>query len=224
MVGFFRTVGLQYEELTPQRAVLVIRNRRRVQNHIRTVHASAIATLAESATGAVLAINVPDDRVAVAKSMRLDYRRRAQGDLRAVATLTPAQIEAIQTHDHGELEVAVKVYDESDREPVECYILWVWVPRKRPEQKTVQRPSALSAILAGTDDADIRFEDLTATLDKLGFEAQRHGEHHIYARSGVDEILNLQPKGPGEHPLAKPDQVRRVRETIVKYKLSKADE
>jgi hypothetical protein len=42
------------------------------------------------------------------------------------------------------------------------------------------------------------------------------GSHHIFARDGVAEILNLQPKGPN----SKPYQVKQVRNVIVKYKLA----
>jgi hypothetical protein len=42
------------------------------------------------------------------------------------------------------------------------------------------------------------------------------GSHHIFARDGVVEILNLQPKG-GK---AKPYQVKQVRAIIVRCKLA----
>jgi len=42
------------------------------------------------------------------------------------------------------------------------------------------------------------------------------GSHHIFAKPGVVEILNLQPRGS----LAKPYQVKQVRAVIVRYKLA----
>lgn len=50
----------------------------------------------------------------------------------------------------------------------------------------------------------------------LGFEMRVRGSHHIFARDGVAEILNLQPKGSN----SKPYQVKQVRNVIVKYKLA----
>jgi len=42
-----------------------------------------------------------------------------------------------------------------------------------------------------------------------------HGSHHIFIKDGVDEILNLQPKGSK----SKFYQVKQVRNVILKYKL-----
>ncbi len=53
----------------------------------------------------------------------------------------------------------------------------------------------------------------------MGFVGRTRGNHHIFARDGVEEILNLQPKGDK----AKPYQVKQVRHVILKYKLGGAD-
>lgn len=41
------------------------------------------------------------------------------------------------------------------------------------------------------------------------------GDHHIFTKKGVEEILNLQPKGA----TAKPYQVKQARGVIIRYKL-----
>lgn len=51
---------------------------------------------------------------------------------------------------------------------------------------------------SGTADANIRFEDLRSLLRALGFTERIKGDHHIYSKDGVIEILNLQP--PLERP------------------------
>ncbi len=53
----------------------------------------------------------------------------------------------------------------------------------------------LDQVLRGTSDANIRFNDLCALLRKIGFVGRTRGSHPIFARDGVEEILNLQPKG-----------------------------
>lgn len=52
----------------------------------------------------------------------------------------------------------------------------------------------LSRILRGDADANIRFDDLRAVLSHLGFAERIRGDHHIFTRDGMAEILNLQPK------------------------------
>ena len=71
-------------------------------------------------------------------------------------------------------------------------------------------------ILRGSSDASIRFDDLRTLLRQLGFAERIKGSHHIFTRDGVDEILNLQPKGS----MAKPYQVKQVRKVLVQYKLA----
>lgn len=70
-------------------------------------------------------------------------------------------------------------------------------------------------ILSGSSDKNIGFEELRTLLLTLGFSERVKGSHHIYFKSGVAEILNLQPIGSK----AKPYQVKQVREVIIKYKL-----
>jgi len=75
--------------------------------------------------------------------------------------------------------------------------------------------SDLARILRGGSDANIQFSKLRKTLLRLGFEERVKGSHHIFTRRGVEEILNLQPRGH----LAKPYQVKQVRRVLVRYKL-----
>jgi hypothetical protein len=78
-----------------------------------------------------------------------------------------------------------------------------------------QSDKVLGQVLRGSSDANIRFADLRALLLSLGFDERVRGSHHIFWKDGVEEILNLQPKGPK----AKPYQVKQVRHAILKYRL-----
>ena len=76
--------------------------------------------------------------------------------------------------------------------------------------------STLERILRGASDANIRFDDLRRLLRRMGFVERIKGSHHIFTRDGVEEILNLQPRGS----MAKPYQVKQVRKILVQYKLA----
>ena len=69
----------------------------------------------------------------------------------------------------------------------------------------------LDRVLRGDADANIRFDELRRLLDRLGFAERIKGDHHIFSRDDVAEILNLQPRN-GQ---AKAYQVKQVREMIV---------
>lgn len=73
----------------------------------------------------------------------------------------------------------------------------------------------LDRVLRGTSDANIRFDELCQLLKRLGFTERIRGDHHLWTRDGIEDILNLQPRGS----LAKAYQVKQVREIIIRYRL-----
>lgn len=83
-----------------------------------------------------------------------------------------------------------------------------------------RRSKILDKILRGTSDANIDFADLRKLLTSLGFSERIRGDHHIFTKANVIEILNIQPKGSQ----AKPYQVKQIRSVIVKYKMAGKDD
>src|SRR6516225_6968071 len=87
MVG---TLGLTYEETTPERAVLRFADRPEYRNHVGGPHAGAMFTLAESASGAVvtaafghlMAVATPLPTTAT-----IDFKKIARGDITATAEI-----------------------------------------------------------------------------------------------------------------------------------------
>jgi acyl-coenzyme A thioesterase PaaI-like protein len=131
IVKFVGTARLDIEELTHERAVVFIRNRKSIQNHIGGVHAAAMALIAETATGFVVSMNVPDDRIPVIKSMTVRFLKRSKGSMRAVAELTREQIDLIASAPKGEVVPRVVVTDEEGKEPIACEMVWAWTPKRR---------------------------------------------------------------------------------------------
>ena len=78
-----------------------------------------------------------------------------------------------------------------------------------------QYEKLLLAVLSGTQDKNLSFSDLRTLLDRLGFQCRVKGDHFIYTKTGVEEIINLQPKGNQ----AKPYQVKQIRNIILHYHL-----
>ncbi|TMW68022.1 hypothetical protein Poli38472_007694 [Pythium oligandrum] len=127
------TCGIHIKEWTHDQAKVELKNRWRVQNHIGGVHACGMALLAESASGMVFGMNVPDTHIPLIKSMTVRYKRVAKGDLKAVASLTPEQIKEITSSERGEVLVDVKVTDSSGEQPIECDMVWAWVAKKKKD-------------------------------------------------------------------------------------------
>ncbi|MGK8705855.1 DUF4442 domain-containing protein [Metapseudomonas otitidis] len=130
-VKFAGTGRIRVHHLGHDRAVMSLANRKRVQNHIGGVHAAAMALLAESATGILVGMSVPDTRIPLIRTLHVDYLRRASGGLRAEARLSPEQLRQIEDEEKGEVTVEVRVTDESGAEPIRCQMVWAWVPRRK---------------------------------------------------------------------------------------------
>jgi hypothetical protein len=75
----------------------------------------------------------------------------------------------------------------------------------------------LELLLTGRSDANIRFAALRSLLRSMNFDERVKGDHFIYTRPDVEEIINIQPAHAGK---AKVYQVRQVRSLITKYGLT----
>lgn len=127
MVG---TAKIRYMEVSREKVVVKIDNHKDMQNHIKGVHAAATALLAETATGFVTGLNVPDHRILLIKSLHVDYVKVAKGALTATATLSDEQREMIVNSEKGELSIPITVVDESGEQPVQCEMIWAWRPKR----------------------------------------------------------------------------------------------
>lgn len=146
------TVDAVIESLQPMEAVVSLANQPKVQNHIGTIHAAMMTLVAETATGMVVTMNIPDDKIQVAKSMQINFVKKAQGALKAIASLTEEQAMEIQTEEKGNVSVKVKVTDEAGNEPMTAEIVWAWYPAQKKET---------------VDDAKFLKEEVKKALDKL---------------------------------------------------------
>ncbi|ENU94057.1 MULTISPECIES: DUF4442 domain-containing protein [Acinetobacter] len=128
MVG---TANIRYLEVDKDHVTVRIENQRNMQNHIKGVHAAAMALLAETATGFLTGLHVPDDRILLIKSLHVDYLKVAQGGLTATASLSTDQQKFIAENEKGELLIPVNVIDDSGNEPIQCQMLWAWLPKRK---------------------------------------------------------------------------------------------
>lgn len=130
-IKYAGTTGIAIQSWDDTQAIVHLKNRWRIQNHLKGIHATAMATLAESASGMVFGVHVPDSHLPLLKSMKVDFVKRAVGDLQAVAQITPEQVQEIQTTDKGSAIIQVKVTDQNDNEPIHCEMEWAWTTKRK---------------------------------------------------------------------------------------------
>jgi len=68
----------------------------------------------------------------------------------------------------------------------------------------MNKPSFMPASFVGRSDNNIPFDSLCHLLLSLGFEQRIRGDHHIFTRDRIPEIMNIQSRGSQ----AKPDPVK----------------
>ena len=68
-------------------------------------------------------------------------------------------------------------------------------------------------IMSGRKDSNIRFGDLQALLDHIGFDCRIKGDHFIYYLEDMPENINIQPTGNK----AKTYQIKQIRRFFHRY-------
>lgn len=91
---YFATIAPRFVALEPGRCAVDIRDRRRVHNHIGTVHAIALCNAAELTAGMMTDVTIPSSMRWIPKGMTVEYLAKAKGTLRAEATPEAASVQA----------------------------------------------------------------------------------------------------------------------------------
>ena len=149
VVPYVGTTGIYYETVEPNQVVVSLNNTKSVQNHIGSVHAVAITLLAETATGFILGLNLPSDRVLLIKSYSLNfYRPIKKGQMAAIASLSDEQRLDILNTPKGEMVIPCVIHDresDSDRDPIVVEMTWAWIPKSELETRRQGKANEKSA-------------------------------------------------------------------------------
>jgi len=124
---YFGTIAPRIVSLEPNRCEVRIRDRRRVHNHIGTVHAIALCNLAELAAGVMTDATLPPSMRWIPKGMTVEYLKKANGTMHGVAT---PDVPVVESASGYELPVTVIVKNDAG-EAVFRASIEMWVsPRK----------------------------------------------------------------------------------------------
>ena len=124
---YFSSIAPRTVALAPGRGEATLRHRRRVSNHLGTVHAIALCNLAEFIGGLTTDVSIPASMRWIPRGMTVEYLKKARGTMHAVATPLEPAGDPAQAH---ELPVRVDVSDDAD-EVVFRATIRMWVAPRR---------------------------------------------------------------------------------------------
>jgi acyl-coenzyme A thioesterase PaaI-like protein len=125
IVPYSGAVGARIEQLEPGYVRLTLKDRRAVRNHLNSVHAIALANIAEMASGLAMLSGLPDTVRGIPTAISIQYLKKARGLLTAEARVAIPDVTGDTRYD-----VTATVKDEAGDEVARATINWKLGPVK----------------------------------------------------------------------------------------------
>lgn len=125
LVPYTGTIGARVEVLEPGHSRVTLRDRRRVRNHLNSIHAVALLNLAELASGLALNYALPPGARSILKGLSMEYVKKARGTLTAEAIAPVLRDTAEQ-----DLEIETAIRDAAGDVVATGKAHWLVGPRK----------------------------------------------------------------------------------------------
>mgnify|MGYP000031962746 CR=1 FL=1 len=123
-IPYTGSIKARVEHLEPGHAIVVLVDRRRVRNHLNSVHAIALANMAELSTGLAMISGLPSGMNAILVGLNVTYEKKARGELRAECLCSVAQGDTRQ-----EVAIDTSVKDTSGEVVTRATATWLIGPK-----------------------------------------------------------------------------------------------
>lgn len=123
MVPYTGTIRPRFLEVRPGFARVVMGDRRAVRNHLGSIHAIALANLAEVTSGVAMIVALPDDVRGIPIRLSIDFVKKARGEL-----VAECRCEVPTVYTPVEVELHPEIRDESGDIVARATVRWRLAP------------------------------------------------------------------------------------------------
>ena len=125
MAPYTGTIKPQVEQMEIGYAKVSMRDRKKVRNHLRSVHACALMNLGEMTTGVAMMVSMPEGLRGIPIRLAMDYVKKARGTITGECTVV-----APTSMERKEYEITGLLKDKSGDVVARCYAKWMIGPGK----------------------------------------------------------------------------------------------
>lgn len=97
-VPYTGTIHARVEELSPGHCRVRMSDRKGLRNHLRSIHAIALANLGELATGLAVMAALPPDARGIPIEIKVEFLKKARGEIIAKASCTAPDLGTEHEH------------------------------------------------------------------------------------------------------------------------------
>jgi len=119
-VPYSGSIGAVIEELSPGRCRLSMTDRRSIRNHLKSIHAMALANFGELTTGLAVVSALSSEQRAILTGYQIQYLKKSRGTLNAVCVVPPIPVE-----DQKPLEVQADIKNGDNEVVAQVKATWL---------------------------------------------------------------------------------------------------